>query len=226
MHHPYFPAGFTASAAFPCRQHLPQNHSPDREASSMHAFQITEDTGLCADMGSGPAQRSRKEKWRQEDTWEDALAQLALQSSGVYDRASTHLADVFRMLETPFQLCTCPGQGFPWSWSLCQPDPVGVFSSWMEATSTKKKKKSRERSSCIVWTGSSVRENAKGSLLLSSLTLLPSCYSIGLTSGLCCPIHSLLFISFSSLCTSYSMTLKKDFTPTFFLPMFPNRCPG
>lgn len=87
----------------------PQSHSPDREAGSMHTFQITEDTGLCADMDSGAVQMSRNGNWRQEDTWEGPLAQLALQSSEVYDRASTHLADGFRMLETPFQLCTCAG---------------------------------------------------------------------------------------------------------------------
>lgn len=46
----------------------------------MHTSQIIEDTGLCGDVDSGAAQRSRKGNWRWEDTWEDPLAQLALQS--------------------------------------------------------------------------------------------------------------------------------------------------
>lgn len=57
----------------------PQSHWPDREAGSMHTSQIIEDTGLCGDVDSGAAQRSRKGNWRWEDTWEDPLAQLALQ---------------------------------------------------------------------------------------------------------------------------------------------------
>lgn len=60
----------------------PQSHSPDREASSMHTFHIIEEIGLCADMDTGAAQRRRNGNWRQENSWEDPLAQLALQSSG------------------------------------------------------------------------------------------------------------------------------------------------
>lgn len=59
----------------------PQSHSPDREAGSMNTFQIIEDIVLCADMDLGARQRSRNGNWRQEDTWEDPLAQLPLQTS-------------------------------------------------------------------------------------------------------------------------------------------------
>lgn len=90
-------------------------------------------------------------------------------------------------------------------------------------------KRGRERPSCIVWAGFSGRLNACDSTTKGHCFYhLGHFYHHALVKGsqvdFTCPMYSLLlFISFSSLWISYSMTLKKDLIPIFLVPGLSNR---